>query len=431
MRRFHVPGASIAVADGNRIVWARGFGVTRAGTVDAVTPRTLFPAASISKAVTATATLRLVERGQLALDADVNTYLRSWKVPDNEHTAIEKVTLRRLLSHTAGTNGHMVSCFKEHEPRPTLPQELDGVPPAKTAPVRVETVPGTQWRYSGGGIMIEQLVLTEVTGATFPALLHEEVLRPLGMSDSTFEQPLPAPLRARLAAEHDVQGRLIPDWFDVCPEMAATGLTSTPTDLLRWALGVADAYRGRSGSLLSSTMAKQMLSATQLGPTGLGPFVEGSGRALRFSHEGADGGFHAEVVYFPATGQGAAVMVNGEAGYPLMKEILFAISAEYGWPSYEPRTVETIARSIEELDRVVGRYQAPYERHVIDARIYREGPRLFVEIPLLGVASEIAFTSATALVMLEVGHDFEIVVDANGRVTALRIGRVELARSNG
>jgi CubicO group peptidase (beta-lactamase class C family) len=201
-----VPGVSIAVVDGGKLAWARGYGVTRAGSNDPVTPSTLFPAASISKAVTATATLRLVEQGRLALDEDVNVYLRSWKVPDSEYTTSEKVTLRHLLSHTAGTGVHMFPCYREGEPLPTLVEELDGIPPAKTAPVRVEAVPGTTWRYSGGGVLVEQLVLTDVTGEPFPALLRDLVLAPLGMDDSTFEQPVPSPLRARLAVEHDFAG---------------------------------------------------------------------------------------------------------------------------------------------------------------------------------------------------------------------------------
>lgn len=427
MARFHVPGVSIAVADGGRIAWARGYGVTRAGSRDPVTPTTLFPAASISKAVTATATLRLVEQGRLALDEDVNVYLRSWKVPDSEHTTREKVTLRRLLSHTAGTGVHMFPCFRESEPLPTLVQELDGIPPAKTAPVRVEAVPGAAWRYSGGGVLIEQLVLTDVTGRAFPALLRELVLAPLHMVDSTFEQPLPSSLRGRLAAEHDLSGALVPDWVDVCPEMAASGLTSTPSDLLRWAIAIGDAHAGRAGALLSRELATQMLTAS-VGPTGLGPFVAGDGPGFHFFHEGADGGFHSQVVYFPQAGQGAAVMVNGEAGYPLVREILFAIAAEYGWSGFAPRVVTTVPTDPVAAERIVGRYQAPYEGFVIEAEVRRVGERLVLEIPLLGTSTEVAFTSATGLVMLEVGHDFELVTDAAGVVTAIRIGSVELAR---
>lgn len=427
MQRFHVPGVSVAVADEGRILWARGFGVTRAGTSDPVTPSTLFAAASISKPITATATLRLVEQGRLALDADVNTYLRSWQVPASEHTRAQPVTLRHLLSHTAGTGVHIMPCFHEGDALPTLPEELDGVPPANIEPVRVETVPGTEWRYSGGGVLIEQLVLTDVTGQRFPELLRELVLEPLGMRDSTFEQPVPAALRTRLAAEHDSAGALVPDWLGVCPEMAASGLTSTPSDLLRWAIAIGDAYAGHSEALLSRAMAIDMLTA-RVGPTGLGPFVEGEGRGFRFSHEGSDGGFHSEVVYFPATRQGAAVMVNGEAGQPLIKEILFAIAAEHGWPDYAPRTVVLVPMSADERAALVGTYEAPYEGMAVRARIYVEGERLFVDIPILGVSSELALVSATTLVMLEAGADFERVVDTEGRVTALRIGSVELPR---
>ncbi len=186
MKRYHTPGVSVAVVDSGRVVWARGFGVKEAGGSDSITPTTVFEAGSISKPVAATATLRLVEQGKLSLDEPVNTYLKSWKLPDNKFTAKEKVTLRRIMSHSAGLTVHGFPGYAVTDSIPTLPQVLDGKKPANTPAVRVDTFPGAIWRYSGGGTTIQQLIDVDQTGKSFPALVKELVLDPIGMTNSTY-----------------------------------------------------------------------------------------------------------------------------------------------------------------------------------------------------------------------------------------------------
>src|SRR5450432_3008906 len=333
MRHYLVPGTSIAVADGGRIVWTRGFGVQSKDRRAEVTPHTLFQAASISKVLTATATLRLVDRGVLALDQDVNRYLTSWQVPESELTRTEKVTLRRILSHSAGLNGFSVGGYAPGEPLPTLPQILDGLPPAKTPAIRVQSVPGAQSRYSGGGVTIEQLLLEDVTHEPFAALLQRLVLSPLDMQDSVFAPSRPQALEARAALGYDATGE--PAVRTAHVEMAAAGLWSTPSDLLKWAIEITAARDGRSERVLSRAMASAML-ARQIGMFGLGPALAGEGPAFHFLHAGWNDGFHAEVVYFPGSGRGACVMLNGDGGRPMVEEILYAVAAAYGWPDFAP-----------------------------------------------------------------------------------------------
>jgi CubicO group peptidase (beta-lactamase class C family) len=319
--------------------------------------------------------------------------------------------------------------YAANEPLPTLLQVLDGEKPANTKPVRVDLVPGTTSRYSGGGVTIEQLALVEVTGQAFPALLEQLVLGPLGMKDSTFEQPLP-PARARAASSaHDVTGAVVPGRFHVYPEMAAAGLWTTPADLLAWAMAIAAARDGRPGAILSKAMATEMLTV-QKAPFGLGPLLEGSGRAFHFGHPGEDEGFLSELVYFPATGQGAAVMINGGGGRPLLREILYAVAAEYRWPDFEPPAVTPLPMDPTALDRVVGSYEAFYEVYRVTATVRREGTRLVVSVPRLGIDSEAVFTSPTSLTTLDGGDALSIVVAPDGRVTALKFGDFEIPRSS-
>jgi CubicO group peptidase (beta-lactamase class C family) len=132
----------------------------------------------------------------------VNATLRSWRLPASAHTATTPVTLRALLSHTAGLTVHGFPGYDVDSARPTLPQVLDGAPPANTAPVRSDTTPGARWKYSGGGISVAQQMVVDVTGRPFPAYMRDAVLAPLGMARSSYEQPPPPALAARTAAGH-------------------------------------------------------------------------------------------------------------------------------------------------------------------------------------------------------------------------------------
>jgi CubicO group peptidase (beta-lactamase class C family) len=177
MVHYRVPGVSIAVIDNYQIEWSCGFGAIEAGSTKPVTSHTLFQAASISKSFSALGALLLVEQGKLSLDKDVNLRLRNWKVPDNRYTAGHPVTLRELLSHTAGTTVGGFPGYPRDAQLPTLIQILDGVPPANTPPVRVDKQPGGGWRYSGGGYEIVQLLIDDVSGEAFPEYCTARSLR--------------------------------------------------------------------------------------------------------------------------------------------------------------------------------------------------------------------------------------------------------------
>jgi CubicO group peptidase (beta-lactamase class C family) len=286
MSLYDAPGVSVAVWDDFKLVWAKAYGVKAAGGRDAVTLDTLFQAGSISKPVAAIAAMQQVERGTLSLDADINTALRSWKVPQNELTAKEKVTLRRLLSHRAGLTVHGFPGYGVNAPIPTLVQVLDGAKPANTAPVRVDLLPGTKFRYSGGGTTIVQLALQDVLGKPFPEIMKAAVIDRLALKNSTFEQPLPAARAAQAATGHYGSGRAVDGRWHVYPEMAAAGLWTTPSDLGRIAIEIARAKKGESTRLLKPATVVEMLTpASREEPDeqtpGLGFFVDRTGKTDR------------------------------------------------------------------------------------------------------------------------------------------------------
>ncbi|MEZ4456209.1 MAG: serine hydrolase domain-containing protein [Gemmatimonadales bacterium] len=418
LARHHVPGVSIAVVDSGRIVWAHGFGLKEAGAADSVTAATLFQAASISKPVTATAMLRLVEQGTLSLDEPANRYLTSWQVPENRFTALAPVTLRRIVSHSAGLTVHGFPGYAVTDSIPTVVQVLDGLKPANTAPVRVDTVPGAIWRYSGGGTTVMQLLLTDVTGEAFPALMQRLVLGPAGMTASGYDQPLPEARRGVESAAHGPTGAVIPGRWHVYPEMAAAGLWTTPTDLLKWAMAIAAARAGRDSSILSPRMATAMLTL-QHGTSGLGPMLNGTGRSFRFGHGGANEGFRCDLVYFPETGQGAAVMSNGDNGSALVQEVMLAIAAEYGWPDYGPKKLTLISRPASEFAPFLGRFSIT-EPQAVTIEVSAEGDRMFIEAAGVMPRAEVGFVAADRVASLESGDELTFVTDRRGAVNAIR-----------
>ena len=331
MRHYRVPGVSVAVIQNGRVEWARGYGVAEAGGTQRVDTATLFQSASISKPIAAIAALRLVEQGHLALDEDVNARLTFWQVPENEHTHEEKVTLRRVLSHTAGLSVSGFRGYAQGEPVPTLTQVLDGRSPANSPAVRAGVVPGSTQRYSGGGYSVAQLLMSEVSGRSFADLMSELVLRAARMVHSTFVQPLPESLASHTAVGHASDGTPIGGKWHVYPEQAAAGLWSTPSDLARLAIDVQRSAVGHEGGLLSPAMTRQMLTRHG-GSYGLGFNLAGEGEGRIFRHSGANMGFRAQLAAYAETGQGAVVMTNSDAGDELIGEIMRSIAQTYGWP---------------------------------------------------------------------------------------------------
>ena len=375
MTFYKTPGVSVAVINDGAIVWARGYGVAEAGSPAPVTPHTRFQAASISKPVASLGALLLVSQGRLSLDEPVNARLTSWKVPDNDFTAKVPVTLRRLLSHTAGLTVHGFGGYPADSAVPTLAQVLDGAKPANSAAIRVDVLPGSINRYSGGGYTVAQQLMIDVTGKPFPALMSELVLRPLGMTDSTYEQPLPPSLAGLAATAHRGDGQPIPGHFHTYPEMAAAGLWTTPTDLAKFAMEVQRALAGKS-SIIPAATAREMTTSV-IDNYGLGLSLSGKGDAVRFGHGGSNEGFRCQMTAFVSGGRGAVVMTNADRGSALSSEILRAIAAEYGWPAFKPVEKTVVRLEPAALAAFEGRYEFAPGR-TMDVRVV-EGKLLVID----------------------------------------------------
>ncbi len=331
MKAYNVTGASVAVFDNNEIVWAKGYGLSNKSTNTAVDTGTIFQAASISKPLASVAACKLVDEGKLSLDEDVNSKLKRYQIPESEFTENEKVTPRHIMSHMAGLSTPGFVGYNRDEELPTLKQVIEGSPPANSDPVKMFQEPGKSESYSGGGMIILQMLMEDVTGEDFSELLSELVLEPAGMDRSTFTSPLPEELESLAARGYLEDGEMVEGGYWVHPELAAAGLWSTPSDLARFMISLGQSYRGKENGMVKPETAKLMLTKIP-GTGGLGFGLRGKGDTFRFQHTGRNKGFSCYAVSFGSTGKGMVVMTNADEGLLFNQELTKAISKELEWP---------------------------------------------------------------------------------------------------
>jgi len=353
MKALKAPGLSIAVVKDFQLDWSKGYGVRDARNGAPVTDETLFQVASITKCMGAVVALRLVLDGVLDLDKDVNGYLKRWKVPENDFTKVEKVTLRRLLSHTAGLTVSGFRGYAEGEAVPDILQVLDGLPPANNAPIRVDRVPGTGYRYSGGGYTVLQLLLEDVTGRPLSNLAKEYVFEPAGMTRSSLCPACETVPGRQLSMGHSTdkdknittfKGYAFMKGGSSCCE-----LWTTASDLARFIIAIQRAVRGDPGSILSAEMARAMMTPEKGGRTGLGFFVMRRGDVAYFNHDGGNIGFVARILGHPERGYGLAVTVNSDSPGSLLTELTMAVAGAYGWEGIKPVLYKDAATIVEEI----------------------------------------------------------------------------------
>jgi len=360
------------------------------------------------------AALHLVQQGKLSLDTDINTYLTTWKLPTAPVAAGKPVTLRELLTHTAGISVHGFPGYAKSDTVPTLVQVLNGEKPANTAPIRIEAPPGDHWQYSGGGYTIMQQTLIDVTKEPYPKLMHDTVLAPIGMNHSTYNQPLPAAMEADAATPYRGDGKPVEGGSHTYPEMAAAGLWTTPSDLARYAIEVQRSLQGKANHVLSTEMTRQMLTPGK-GNWGLGLEIGGSKDNPYFSHGGANEGFRCIFVAYEKAGEGAAVMTNGDNGGPLGDEIMRSIASEYGWPDYKPEVRTAISVDPKILADYTGTYQLFPK---FDLVVTLENGQLMTQATGQGKLPVYA-ESETKFFPTVVPAEIEFVRDAQGKVTGL------------
>jgi len=334
MTAKHVPAMSIAVIWNYQVHWAHSWGVADVESGAPATDRTLYQAASISKPVAAMASLKAIQDGKFGLHQDINTILKSWKLAGSPFGGGDPVTPYTLMSHTSGTgDGFGFPGYEPGAPLPTIPQILNGEKPSNRGPVLLVRPALRAMQYSGGAVMIEQLALTDAVGKPFPEVMRRWVLEPIGMTDSTFEQPLPKALEVRAARAHGKAGESMGVRWHVYPELAAAGLWTTPTDLAKFAAELQKTLAGKSTLVLNQTSARQMVTPVGVGDFAVGLSLKHYGEGWYFEHGGGNWGFRCRLVGHVAKGYGVAIMTNGDGGGVMTEDLLNRVADAYGWDS--------------------------------------------------------------------------------------------------
>ena len=326
-----VPGVGVAIIEKGKVIWSKGYGTRLNGKDMPINSQTVFSVGSVSKMVNAALILRLVAEGTLDLDKDVNHYLKSWKVPANGYSKKNKVTLRTILSHTAGFNQHGFRDFQPHEKLPTAIETLNGLSPAKHSAVRLMFVPGQEMDYSGGGITVSQVLVEDVTGLSYQQAAQKYVFEPLGMTRSTFANPLPAS-HGNIARAHDEEGKpsALPRGWESIPEMAASGLWTCADDLAAFNIALINSINTDSG-FLPKTIAGDMMIRVTNSWHGLGPRLNGKGKTRVFHHGGANESYRAWIEGHPNSGSGIVVLTNGSDGHWIYSELRKSAEDAFGW----------------------------------------------------------------------------------------------------
>ncbi|MBD0258223.1 MAG: class A beta-lactamase-related serine hydrolase [Cytophagales bacterium] len=369
MRHHRVPGLSIAVIHNYQLDWAKSYGWADTTKKTPVTEETLFSAGSVSKLVAALAALKLVEQGKLDLDKPVNGYLTSWQLPESEFTKATPVTLRMLLSHTGATSQSGYFGFTpQQQPLPPVVDILSGKPGVGSRAVVVNSQPGKEFRYSGGGYLVAQQAMTDATGQDFAGLTDQLLFKPLGLRHTTFAQPLPEALSRKAAWAYSTAG-----WFKgmpyLYPQQAAAGLYTTASDLARLLIAVQNAFRGQ-GTFLSQPSARALVTPQvdvsegfYKEQMGLGAFLLQRGdnhdpKGVYFEHTGVNAGFIAYALGSLEGGNGVVILMNSDgAAGELGKEIRRAVARAYGWPGFLPDPIRPVPLPETLLAQYEGRYK--------------------------------------------------------------------------
>jgi CubicO group peptidase (beta-lactamase class C family) len=356
MAHYKVKGVSIAVVQNYKVVWAKGYGWADEKEKRPVTTSTLFEPGSISKSLNAVGVLKLAQDQQLDLDADINNYLQKWKFPYDSVSKGKKISLKHLLSHTAGLSVHGFPGYDRKVKIPSLPEILDGKTPANTAAVRSLFEPGLRYQYSGGGTTISQLIIEEVSKQPYHVFIYDNVLKPMGMLQSSYQQP-PAPGKMKhVATGYRADGSEVENKFHVYPEQGAAGLWTTPTELGNYIIETQLALQGKSSKVLNQSMTQLRLTPFIDQSSALGVFIENREGSKYFSHSAGNEGFRGFYLGSMEGGNGLAVFVNSDNG-GILSEIINSITAAYDWKGFaKPADVKTVQIPGALMKKYVGVY---------------------------------------------------------------------------
>lgn len=361
-------GLSLAIVDDYRLVHSAQAGYKEAGKPEKIDMNTMFSTASISKPIFATVVLMLVEQNKLDLDKPINTYLTRWKLPESELTTGNPVTLRGLLSHTAGTTQGGFADFYLGDNIPTLLDSLNGKLPRFKDPLSVTFEPGSDWQYSGGGYVLAQVAVEDLTGKPLAELAKNMIFDPLGMTRTTMYQHGEEGFPDNLAKVHDKEQQVIGTGIPICPQIAPSGMWSNATDMATLLIDFQKALNGKESRVISRWVAEQSTTIQaihKMGGWGLGWMrMEADGNLEWFSHGGSNTGTGGHILATMEQGRAIVVFGNGpnNVRIPVINSLKKHVINTLGWK--KPLLAANVKPAKQLVKSMQGRYLSPFDEIV-------------------------------------------------------------------
>ncbi|MDI9312342.1 MAG: serine hydrolase [Limnohabitans sp.] len=420
MKHYNVPGLSIAVINNYRIEWAKGYGFADKSTHTLVDTNTLFIPGSLSKSLNAMGIMKLVQDNKLNLFTDINKYLVSWKFPYDHITGGKIINTAHLLSHTGGTSVHGFMGYKPTDSLPDIFQILEGSPSSNSEPVKSIAEPGKRFMYSGGGVLITQLLVSDITGDRYDDYMKKTVFAPLNMKHTSFTQYNLNDGIHKRAVGYDTLGHEIAGKFPILPEMAAGGVWTTPSDMCKFIIEVQKSLNSKSNKILKQNYTDMMLTPYMNEESALGFFIKNSNGYQYFGHDAGNRGFSGLFYGSIKDGYGLAIFINSENS-DILREVMNAIINEYKWPGFEPKkSIKVTNPNGAVKEKYIGTYYLKDEvKDTTSVKITKKDNDLFYCIGR--DMMKMYFTSDTKFINNESNSEKEFKLGTDGKVSGIYI----------
>lgn len=419
MKIYNVKGMSIAVVQDYKIAWAKAYGWADEAEKRPMTTETLFEPGSISKTLNAVGILKLAQEKKIDLNTDINQYLKSWKFPYDSLSKGKKITLADILSHNAGLTVHGFPGHNRKGDIPTVFQVLDGKFPAVTPAVRSEFEPGLKFQYSGGGTTISQVILSDITGLPYDDWMYENVLKPIGMTHSSYSFPKETDDLNKYSSAYYSDGSPVVNKFRLYPEQAAAGLWMTPSDLCNYIIDIQLALKGEKSKVLQEEMVQLHTTAYNNGPSAMGTFIQDLDGAKYFEHGAGNDGFCGQFYASMDEGYGVVIFLNTDDGR-LLYDVISSVAKAYNWKNFyrEPQKKELENGEVKVPDNILEKYKGIYLYDGQWASVeWKNGePYFFTD----GRPAKMYFTSNTRFINREFQAVKEFETNKKGKVTGYK-----------
>lgn len=316
MNQLKLNGLSYAVFENYKIIHKEVIGIKANNTNELIDTNTAFNTASISKPITALLCALLEEKGLIDLEAPISKYLKSWTLPESKYTTNREISWKDLLSHTAGTSQHGFADFYEGDTLPSIIESLQGKLPRYDKEIEILFTPGTDWKYSGGGYVIVQLALEDYFKKSISQLAKDHIFIPLKLKNTTMIQPHEHGFLSNVAKVHDKDGLVIRTGLPITPQVSASGMWSTPSDMATLCLEIQNALQNKNNTVISNKVAKKITNIISIKTSGGASMgwarAFGFGNVDWFSHGGSNTGVGGDIMSSMTQGNGFVIFANGE-----------------------------------------------------------------------------------------------------------------------